>query len=134
MGGSADWNPADPAFLMTPLGQGRYVFEGTVSTPGGYAFKATYGNGWNDQVGTDGFNDDARFREFSTSMPDQPVKLFVDLRERRLEAWTAPCALDRDGNLRLDVFDLLNLLDFVDAGIPGIDVLGFIRDLEAGCD
>ena len=145
MGANADWNPADPAFAMTPLGEGRYVFEGVVSTPGDYAFKATYGEGWNDQVGVDGFNDDAVVRTFSTSTPDQPVKLFVDLRDERLEAWTAPCELDRDANLRLDVFDLLDLLRYVDLNVPTADVnadglvneadvVAFIEGSVAGCD
>ncbi|MEM1184379.1 MAG: alpha-amylase family glycosyl hydrolase [Planctomycetota bacterium] len=133
MGGNADWNPADSAFAMTPLGQGRYVFAGAISTPATYTFKATYGGGWNDQVGTDGFNNNALVQEFVTASPDQPVKLFVDLREQRLEAWTAPCSIDRDGNLRLDVFDLLDVLRWADAGVPNVDVLGFIRELESGC-
>ncbi|MEM7755834.1 MAG: DUF3459 domain-containing protein, partial [Planctomycetota bacterium] len=133
-GGAADWNPADPSFAMTPLGQGRYVWEGTLSAPGEYAFKATYGEGWNDQVGTDGFNDNALTRAFTTSTPNQDARLFIDLREQTLEAWVGPCPFDRDANLRLDVFDLLNLLELVDLGVPGIDVIDFIRGLDSGCN
>jgi len=132
-GGTADWNPSDPAFAMTPLGQGRYVYVGTVSTPGEYEFKATFGRGWNDQVGVDGLNDNAKTMRFETIEPDQAAKLFVDLRAETLEAWVGPCAFDRDANLRLDFFDLLDLLRLINAGVPGIDMPAFVRGLEAGC-
>ena len=83
-GGASDWNPADPMFAMTPLGDGRYVYQTRISQPGTYNFKATYGSGWAHQVGTDGFSDNAVTAVFHTRTPNQPVRLFVDLRARSL--------------------------------------------------
>lgn len=144
-GGAADWNPADPAFAMTPLGQGRYVYTATISTPNDFGFKTTYGAGWSHQVGIDGFNDNALVLPFATTTPNQQVRLFVDLRAQRLEAWTGPCGLDRNGDLRLDMFDLIDLLRAVDEADPAADVnvdgvvdsadvAAFVDAMATGCD
>ncbi len=83
-GGVGDWNPSDPAFAMTPMGNGLYTFQATISTPGNYQFKATFGNGWGDQVGQDGFNDNAISRGFNTFAVNEVVTLFVDLAGQEL--------------------------------------------------
>ncbi len=143
-GGAADWDPADPVFAMTPLGVGRYVYDASIATPGVYAFKTSFGDGWTHQVGTDGFSDDARVLTFETTAPAQRVRLFADLRARRLEAWVGDCPLDRNADLRLDLFDLLDLLADADADAPdadfngdgatdAADVRAFLGAFAAGC-
>ena len=83
-GGAGDWNPADPAFMMTPQGNGYYTFNAVISTPGIYQFKASFGNGWDDQVGTEGFSNNAITKGFEIYVPDQAIVMYVDLANREL--------------------------------------------------
>ncbi len=83
-GGSADWNPTDPAFVMTSRGNGRYTFTTTISTPGTYQFKATNGAGWDYQVGTDGASADAATYRFTTTRTGEKVEMSIDLGTRKL--------------------------------------------------
>ncbi len=89
-GGVADWNPADPNFLMTAQGNGFYTFDAVIGTPGIYQFKATFGNGWDDQVGTEGFSNNAITKGFETFVPDQALVMFVDLTNRELGVIPVP--------------------------------------------
>lgn len=143
-GGANDWNPADPAFAMTRLGNGRYVYDTVLASPGDYTFKSSFGAGWNDQVGTDGFSDDADALVFNTTAPGQRVRLFVDVREQHLDAWIAACDLDRNDDQRLDFMDTLAFLREVDGGSPAADRTGdglvdtddiyaFLTALANGC-
>ena len=110
-GGLADWDPADPAFAMTADGNGYYTFDAVISTPGAYQFKATFGAGWDDQVGTDGFSDNASAFGFETTTADEAITLFVDLANRTLGLVSAsiPGDLNGDGYVGLD--DLQPILD-----------------------
>lgn len=143
-GGAADWNPADASFAMTPLGQGRYFYDATISTPGSYAFKASYGSGWSHQVGTDGFNDDARVLAFETAETNQKVRLIVDLRAQRLEALANLCPPDINNDGTLNFFDVSAFLaafnsdnplaDFTgDGDLNFFDVSAFLMAFNAGC-
>lgn len=78
-GGAGDWNPSNPAFAMTSQGNGYYVFNAVISTPGSYQFKITDGTGWNFQIGTDGFTNNSNTFAFSTTAPNETVTLFADL-------------------------------------------------------
>jgi glycosidase len=120
-GGNADWNPADIDFAMTPLSKGRYVFETTISTPGNYVFKTTLGTGWSHQIGTDGYNDNARVLAFETTTPCQLVRLYVDLRAQSLEALVNSCNADLNGDGVLNFFDVSNFLAAYTSGNPAAD-------------
>lgn len=89
-GGSSDWNPADPAFLMTSRGRGLYTFAASISTPGSYQFKATHGAGLDHQVGTDGAGVDAATYHFTTTRPNEGIEMSVDLGSRKLSVKTIP--------------------------------------------
>ncbi len=143
-GGAGDWDPANPAFAMTPLGQGRYVYEATIRTAGGYVFKTSFGDGWSHQVGTDGFNDNALPLAFNTTAQNQLVRLFVDLRAQQLEAWVNPCRPDLNGDGVLNFFDVSLFIqlysdqdpiaDFTGDGVWNFfDVSAFIGAYSAGC-
>lgn len=143
-GGAEDWDPANPAFAMTPLGQGRYVYEATIRTAGGYVFKTSFGDGWSHQVGTDGFNNNALPLAFNTTSQNQLVRLFVDLRAQQLEAWVNPCRPDLNGDGVLNFFDISliiqlysdqNLIaDFTGDGAWNFfDLSAFIGAYSAGC-
>lgn len=143
-GGAGDWDPADPAFAMTPLGEGRYVYEARISSPGGYAFKASFGSGWSHQVGTDGYNDNASVLGFTTDEAYQLVRLTVDLRGGVLGAWVNPCRADLNGDGVLDFFDVSLFLgaylsadpaaDFtLDGSLDFFDVSSFLGGFGSGC-
>ncbi len=108
-GGAADWDPYDDAFNMTDKGGGYYTFDAVISTPGIYQFKATFGNGWDDQVGTDGFNNDAITKGFEITEADQSVTLYVDLASRELGVlfFTLEGDLNGDGFVGLDDLDIV---------------------------
>ena len=89
-GGAADWNPANPAFLMTPHGNGYYTYNAVISTPGIYQFKASFGMGWDDQVGTEGFNNNAITKGFDILAPNQAIVMYVDLANRQLGVIPVP--------------------------------------------
>ena len=89
-GGAGDWNPADPAFMMTPMGNGYYVFDTTISTPGIYQFKASFGMGWDDQVGTEGFSNNAITKGFETTVANEQIRMYVDLTSRELGVLPVP--------------------------------------------
>lgn len=89
-GGAGDWNPADPAFLMTPQGNGYYTYNAVISTPGIYQFKASFGMGWDDQVGTEGFNNNAITKGFDILVPNQAIVMYVDLANRQLGVINVP--------------------------------------------
>lgn len=83
-GGAADWDPADPAFLMSAQGGGYYTFDAVISTPGIYQFKASFGMGWDDQVGTEGFSNNAITKGFETTVANEAITMYVDLTNRDL--------------------------------------------------
>tara|TARA_R110002111_G_scaffold133649_1_gene199603 strand:+ start:59 stop:817 length:759 start_codon:yes stop_codon:yes gene_type:complete len=89
-GGAGDWNPADPAFLMTSQGAGYYTFDAVISTPGIYQFKATFGAGWDDQVGTEGFSNNAITKGFETTSANEAITMYVDLASRELGVNVVP--------------------------------------------
>ena len=116
-GGAADWNPADPTFDMTDQGNGYYTFDAVITTPGTYNFKTSFGNGWDDQVGTDGYNNNARTFTFQTTDADQAVTLFVNLAGRELGVrFALPGDLNGDGYVGLD--DLQPILDHWNQSVP----------------
>ena len=127
-GGAADWDPSDPAFDMTDEGNGYYTFDAIISTPGIYQFKASFGNGWDDQVGTDGFNNNAITKGFQTTTPNEAVTLFVDLANRLLgiEPDAIPGDLDGDGFVGIDDLNLVlsNWNQAVPPGNPLADPSG----------
>ncbi len=108
-GGLADWDPADPAFAMTAEGDGYYTFDAVISTPGTYVFKTSFGAGWSDQVGTDGFSDNAQVFVFETTIADEAITMFVDLANRQLGLVSAsiPGDLNGDGFVGLDDLDII---------------------------
>ncbi|MBN2162223.1 MAG: PEP-CTERM sorting domain-containing protein [Pontiellaceae bacterium] len=83
-GGASDWNPSDPSFAMTAEGDGYYSIDLVIGTAGSYEFKVTDGSGWDYQVGTDGFGNNAATYLFSTSGDNEAVTLFVDTDNRTI--------------------------------------------------
>jgi len=72
-GGAGDWNPDDSAFDMADMGGGLYQLTKTISTPGSYQYKNSYGSGWGFQLGADGLSINANTLPFTTTDPNQQV-------------------------------------------------------------
>jgi hypothetical protein len=111
-GGAADWNPADSAFLLTSQGNGYYSYDAVIATPGTYEFKFSMGDGWDNQVGTDGFSNNAASASFTTTTADEAVTFFVDLANNSIGPITeSPVVL---GDVNLDGFvDFLDISPFI---------------------
>jgi hypothetical protein len=77
-GGAGDWNPGDPMFQMSHLGDGLWATDVTISTVGNYEWKATKGD-FGGQWGTDGRNVNASTWIFSTTKPDEQVRFVLDI-------------------------------------------------------
>ncbi|MEZ6190613.1 MAG: hypothetical protein R3C45_04900 [Phycisphaerales bacterium] len=125
-GGFADWDPADPAFVMTAEGNGYYTFDAIISTPGTYVFKASFGAGWGDQVGIDGFSDNAEVFVFETTATDQEVTMFIDLANRMLGILSGtPLEGDLNGDGFVGIADLNIVLGNWNQNVtPGDPLLG----------
>ena len=117
-GGAADWDPADPSFLMTPEGNGYYTFDTVISTPGIYQFKATFGLGWDDQIGSEGFSNNALSVGFETTAIDEAVTLFVDLTNRMLGIESGSLQGDLDGDGFVGISDLNIVLASWNQNVP----------------
>ncbi len=131
-GGANNWDPADDAFNMTAHGDGFYTFEAVIDSVGTYQFKATFGQDWWDQVGTDGFNDNARTQTFTTTQQNEHVRLIVDLANRLLGA-SSVLPGDYSGNGQVEQGDLDLVLQNwgLDTAVNGIPA-GWVNDLPTG--
>lgn len=92
-GGAGDWNPADPTFDMTPQGSGYYTIDLVIDTAGSYEFKATDGTGWDRQVGTDGFSANAATYDFTTTVANEAVTMFVDTANQSIGVIPEPATM-----------------------------------------
>ena len=92
-GGAGDWNPSDPSFAMTPQGAGYYTIDLVISTAGWYEFKGTDGTGWDFQVGTDGFGNNAGAHYFETTTANEALTLFIDLDNQAIGVVPEPTSL-----------------------------------------
>jgi hypothetical protein len=88
-GGAADWVNNNPLFALTNQGGGLWRRNVVISTPGTYQYKAT-ANGWAYQWGTNGHNIDAATRAFTTTAPNQPVALLLDIGKGAISANVVP--------------------------------------------
>ena len=89
-GGAGDWNPSDPTFAMTSMGNGYYTIDLVIGTPGSYEMKATDGTGWNYQVGASGFGSNEGTIPFSTTTANEAVTMYVDLAGRSIGVVSVP--------------------------------------------
>lgn len=71
-----DWNPGNPAAVMSNRGGGVYGLDVTISNPGTYEYKATKGD-WSGQWGSDGRNVNAGTWLFTTTEANQAVRLLL---------------------------------------------------------
>ena len=81
-GGAADWVNNNPMFALTNQGGGLWTRNVVISTAGTYQYKAT-ANGWANQWGTNGHNNDAATFAFTTTAPNQAVRLLLGHQQRR---------------------------------------------------
>ncbi|MEM7681946.1 MAG: alpha-amylase family glycosyl hydrolase [Planctomycetota bacterium] len=102
-----DWNPSDPDGQMTAQGDGYYTFDAVISDPGSYLYKATFGDGWGDQVGVDGFGNAATAFEFVTWFDDEAVTFYVDLANREIGVLRLWADSNGDGVVDLLDFDTM---------------------------
>ncbi len=134
-GGAADWDPTDDLFNMSAQGDGYYTYDATISTPGIYQFKASFGEGWGDQVGTDGFSDNATSFGFETTETDEAVTLFVDLANQVLGVLSEVAELigDYNGSGQVEQADLDLVLQNWgrDTDANGVPTL-WVHDLPEG--
>jgi glycosidase len=77
------WNNADPATLMTEMGNGFYRLVYTVPVIGSYIGKAVATGSWNG-FGADGRSSDAANISFTTTEADQDVVFLLDTYTGRL--------------------------------------------------
>ena len=111
-GGAADWDPADSAFLLTAQGNGYYSYDAVIATAGTYEFKFSMGDGWDHQVGTDGFSSNAATATFTTTEANEAVTFFVDLANETVGPTTAAPVLLGDVNLD-EVVDFSDISPFI---------------------
>lgn len=72
------WNNADDTSVMTPIGGGIYELQKIIADPGDWGFKATQSSGWDYQIGADGRSINAAEVQFSTTVANQKVDMFVN--------------------------------------------------------
>lgn len=77
VGDFQSWNNADPATLMTDMGNGFYRLVYTVSIAGSHIGKAVITGSWNG-FGADGRSTDAANINFITTDPNQDVVFLLD--------------------------------------------------------
>ena len=71
------WNNADPATLMTDMGNGFYRLVYTITAAGSYIGKVVVTGTWNG-FGADGRSSDATNINFTTTEPNQDVVFLLD--------------------------------------------------------
>jgi glycosidase len=84
------WNNADPAALLTDLGNGTRILNYVFSSPGTYQGKVTSTGGWDNQYGADGRNKNAPTINFQVFNPGDIVQFLLDTNQGRLAIVAPP--------------------------------------------